>query len=234
MCEDRVGIAPNTEVLGVLEDVIGKLRKGAITLDEFKKFVKRENPFSENPNQYRGLVKSWRSFYKKVFGEVLDFSNVRVPERPGKDWWLIIVAKGMTPERLFQKCRDQFGVWKWTDKNLDEIVTSDRTADNGHHAIWVRARVEADEEFKNLSANDLKTQNHNGITLEERLALELLYFWKTRKHLDNQSVTLCSGSRYSDGDVPRVDWYDDGEMGVGWYGPVDRVGGLRSRQVVSA
>ncbi|MCX6766489.1 MAG: hypothetical protein NT170_01765 [Candidatus Moranbacteria bacterium] len=114
----------------------------------------------------------------------------------------------------------------------DEIVESERTAENGHYAVWVRARVEADDEFKNLSANDLKKQGHKGITLEERLVLELFYFWKSGKHLDIQNVTLCAGSRYSDGNVPNVNWNDD-KLNVNWYNTGNANDNLRSREEVS-
>lgn len=174
----------------------------------------------------------WQKFYEKVFGEDVDFSNVSIPKKPGENWWLIILAKGMTLEKLFQKCREKFGVWKWTEDNLDKIVISDRTSKDGHYAIWVRANIEADEEFKNLSANQLKKQSHKGITLEERLVLELFYFWKTKKHLDIQNWTLCSGSRCADGRVPNVHW-DGDKMRVSRYDSDDVRDYLRARQAVS-
>ena len=45
--------------------------------------------------------------------------------------------------------------------------------------------------------------------------------------LDNKT-----GSRYSDGSVPGVDWYDGG-LGVGWDLTGNRHPLLRSREVVS-
>ena len=53
-----------------------------------------------------------------------------------------------------------------------------------------------------------------------------------RKHLDIQNITLCSGSRYLDGHVPRVRWYG-GRLLVHWSFPGDSSGSLRSRQIVS-
>ena len=202
----------------------------------FGKFLRESPSSAECPDPFRKEKRSWQKFYKSFFRIDADFSDVTVPKRPGpaKDWQLIIVAKGMTPQQLYNKCKELFPCWCWTNENLNEIVESERTTKDGHYAVWVRTRVEADEEFKNLSANDLKKQNHKGITLEERLALELHYFWKTRgKHLDIQNVTLCTGSRYSDGRVPRVDWHDD-KLDVRWYdhGYADDAR-LRSRVAVS-
>ena len=69
------------------------------------------------------------------------------------------------------------------------------------------------------------------MTLLERLILEVKYFTETGKHLDVKGVTLCTGSRNSDGNVPYVDWFSDAsEVCVGWY-DVDDSGpmvGLRS------
>jgi hypothetical protein len=39
-----------------------------------------------------------------------------------------------------------------------------------------------------------------------------------------------TGSRYSDGNVPNVNWNDDSKMNVNWYNPDNRNDNLRSRQ----
>jgi hypothetical protein len=219
-----------------MHDLFERVRTGGVefqqTLDGLQLLAEKKSEKASPDNPHGREIAMWQNFYKKVFEETVDFSNVHIPEKPEGRRWLIILAKGMTPEWLFLKCQEKFGMWKWTDRNLDEIITSDRTAKDGHYAIWVRANVEADPEFKNLSANKLKEINHQGITLEERLVLELFYFWRTKKHLDIQNWTLCAGSRCSDGGVPDVDWSGDG-MGVDRDDPDDWGGCLRSRRVVS-
>ena len=47
------------------------------------------------------------------------------------------------------------------------------------------------------------------------------------------NVTLCSGSRGSDGDVPEVDWHDADGLVVHWCYPGVAGDYLRSREVVS-
>jgi hypothetical protein len=180
----------------------------------------------------------WKSFYRNVFGIRVDFSKLDIPEKLEGFDRLLIITEGMTPQRLFNKCVELFPSWKWTDSDLDKIVNSDRAAENdvhGAYAVWVRDRVEADEELKNLSANQLKERGVSGITLEERLIYELKYFNETGKHLDINNVTLCSGSRCDDGFVPSVRFYSNVRwVFVYWTNPGDRDGGLRSRQTVSA
>jgi hypothetical protein len=232
MSENMLGGALR-EACGPLKDLMEKLagKEGLWWLNALKKFLRKENPFTVNENHFE-LREMWKKIYKKHFRMKVDFSNLHIPEKPEGDWWLIIVAKDMSPEKIFLACKKAFGAWKWTDQNLDKIIESIRSANEGSYAIWVRANVEADEEFKNLSANQLKELGHNGVTLEERGLLEIMYFEQTGNHLDIQCITLCTGSRYGGGSVLLVDWYD-GKMDVRWYRPASAHDYLRSRQVVS-
>jgi len=231
MKKQMVGSVPGN-VLGMLADLLHKIQHGVITVQELARFLKRENPFEDSP--HCKLVLEWEKFYQKVFSVSIDLSQVRIPEPKEGFNWLVILIQGMTAQKLFDKCKEMFRAWKWTDKNLDDVVKSDRNPANAPYAVWFRDRVEADEELKNLSANDLKQRNIPGITLEERLLLELFYYWKTKKHLDINNVTLCSGSRYDGGLVPSVLWNGcSDELFVLWYTPDDASDGLRVREAVS-
>ena len=185
---------------------------------------------SENP--YLDLVLAQEKFYRDVFKMECDFSSVIIPERPGDDWRLRIIID-LKLEQFYAKCQELFPCWRLTDKDLDEIVTrNERDAKNGPYAIWVRNRVEADEELKNLPATKIKEMNIKTETLAERLIDELEFFTETGGHLDIQNITLCAGSRRSGGYVPRVFWVV-GELGVSYCGPGLAGGDLRSRQAVS-
>jgi hypothetical protein len=144
------------------------------------------------------------------------------------DYWKINIPKGLTEEQAYQDCLKLFPCWRGYD-NFDGME-SDRTS-NKAYSIKVKANVEADENLKNLSADDLKEKGIKGITLLERLVLEKDYFLKTGKHLDINNVTACTGSRYSDGHVPYVDWNDD-RLKVYWYSVDNRYPHWRSREVV--
>lgn len=69
-----------------------------------------------------------------------------------------------------------------------------------------------------------------GITLRERIIMELEYFKKTGQHLDIRNITLCSGSRWSDGNVPDANWGGSGRFYVGRYHADDRNGSIRARE----
>ena len=178
---------------------------------------------------YDELLAEWRRFYWEVFGTNVDFSDLVLPDKKNGFNWLLVMLKGLTANKLYDKCKERFAAWRYTE-DLDDIK-SVRTTEKTY-AIWLRDRVEADEENKNRSANDCAKEHINGITLDERLLLELWYHWKTGKHLDIQNVTLCSGSRDPDGGVPYVDWSDDW-LDVGYCGPDDSNARLRARAAVS-
>ena len=178
------------------------------------------------------LLDPWQEFYRDIFGIEKDFSSLvdslAIPTHKDGFDRLIVVLAGMTPNRLFAKCKELFPAWRYTE-DLDQIK-SDREPDHDY-SIWVRDRVEADEELKNLSANNTKARGVVGITLPERLLYELKYFMETGKHLDLKNITLCTGSRGPGACVPGVDWRG-GDLSVGWGDPDSRSDGIRVRPVV--
>ena len=186
----------------------------------------------KNESSLESLKKDWQDFYKEVFGVETDFSKIKIPEKQEGFERLIIMEKGMTAQKLFDKCKKLFCTWRYTEEDLDKIVKSDRNAEKKAYAIWIRERVEADEELKNLSADDIKEKGITTETLEERLLDEIKFFKKTGKHLDMKHVTLCGGSRDSSGGVPCVDWHVD-EMEVYRTSPDIPDDDLRARKAVS-
>jgi len=230
---------------GQMKDLASAIVQGIpsdLTFEAAQRFIEKKKSLvaevrkifavSNPADGFSNLLYTWQSFYHQVFGAEVDCFGIDIPERQDGFDRLLVIAEGMTPQRLYDKCVELFSCWKWTDDNLDEVVSSERTAKSGAYAIWVRDRVEADEELKNISADKLKERNIPGITLEERLIYELKYFKETGKHLDIDNITLCSGSRLSSGGVPLVYWFRS-EMRVLWAGPDVRGGGLRARQAVS-
>ena len=169
----------------------------------------------------------WKNLYKKYFNLEIDVSLIKEVE--GK--WAIFIAKGLTIQQVYEAL--PFKKWKYADGDLDTAVPTNDRASDKDYVVYVDQNVEADEQFKNKSANDLKQTNHTGITLMERLTLGLKHFEETGEHLDVDKITLCDGSRYSDGGVPCVHWHG-GELGVLWSGTSHSFDDLRSREVVSA
>ncbi|MFH1956422.1 MAG: hypothetical protein ABIJ28_02130 [Patescibacteria group bacterium] len=223
--KNMLGIA---DAKGPIYDLLEKLggADGEKWLRDLKKFLRKEI----------SLIHDWQSFWYSITGQEYDFSTVHIPAKPEGNWRLLICID-ISLETLYAECHKRFSgkVWRWTDKNLDEIVVqNERTAQNCHYAIWVRNETESDENLKNLSSNDIKNQNLTTETLAERLIHELKHFQETGKHLDIKNVTLCAGSRDVDGSVPGVGWFPGcGGMSVGWCGPGFRDDSLCARQAVS-
>ena len=200
-----------------------------LTLDQLQLVTEHKNPFAINPEN---LLADWYKFYRQEF--IIEPGNVQIPPQQSGFDRLIVIVQGLTIQQAYDRCADNFPCWKWTDGDLDGAVpTNDRSPNNGAYAIWVRDRVEADEELKNQSANKLQRDGIAGITLLERVIFELKYYKETGKHLDIRNVTLCSGSRDADGYVPDAGWHDD-EFDVSYSHLGFAFDDLRARQVVSS
>lgn len=220
----------SSNVLGMIGDLCGKLKRGSITPEELDFFLNRRNPF-EGRQQ---ILAGWQAFYREI-GIVVDFSGLRIPaKRRGFDR-LIAVPQGTKVQQVYDASAELFRCWKYEDVNLDEIVTeNDRDPASGSYAIWIRDRVEADEEWKGKLTEELRERGVPGITLLERLLYGLKFFKETGRHLDIKNATLCTGSRCRAGSVPWVYFYGfDGGVHVHWYFPRSARDRLRSREVVS-
>jgi hypothetical protein len=177
----------------------------------------------------------WKSLYKKCFGFDVDFTGLKIP--PKKDGFdrLIIVAKGISPNRAYKACEKLFTCYRYTDDLNGATEGRNEREANQNYAIWVRDRQEADTENKSISADRLKERGGTHITLVERMLYEMKYFLETGEHMDtNETYTMCAGSRRSVGDVPYVCW-DRGfdKMSVDWYGRGRSGSRVRARSVVS-
>ena len=114
------------------------------------------------------------------------------------------------------------------DKELDKNFPKPKKATTR----YFKKVQEADEENANKSADQLQEEGHEGITIRERILMELAYFEETGGHLDEKNWTLCAGSRYRDGNVPNARWCD--EFDVRWYSALSRGPDLRSRSAFAS
>lgn len=179
-------------------------------------------------------LKTWEKRYRRA-GIRKDFSGLNVPVKPDGFDRLLVVVREFKVSQLITELRKKFKVWTYSDscEYLDKIKDIVQRPD-GDYAVWVRDRQEADEELQNKSADDIQKEGLNTETLKERLLHEWAYHYETGKHLDINNITLCAGSRYSDGYVPRAYWHSgDGGVRVSWHGADGRSGVLRSRETVS-
>lgn len=204
--------------------------KGPLVSD-IRSTIKKYIPSALSARQ----LTEWSKLYHDHFGIELDTKTISIPAHQKGFDRLIVVAQGITIQQAYDVCNTLFPCRKSINKSLDEAVSSnDRNSLNNSYAIWTRDRIEADEELKNISANNLKSRNISTLTLLERILFELKYFLETRNHLDINNTTLCTGSRSSDGSVPYACWARSKfHVGVSWCGPGRSDSGLRAREAVS-
>lgn len=227
-----------SEMLGSLCDLLQKL-EDETWRSAFKRFLRKEPCWVPVKPSRRLRVamystavnREWRAFYAKYFPELeVDFSRVVIPQRDGFDR-TIIVAEGLTLNRLFEVCLSKFPSWRSHD-DLDKTVpTNDRTPANGSYAIACCERVEADEELANLSARDLEGNGIKTMTLLERMLYELKYFDECGGHHDRKNLTLCVGSRRADGSVPSARWDGKFYVSAHYFSVDSRNPHLRAREV---
>ena len=217
-----------SEWSGMLMDLLRQIGDGSKTRQMFQAFLENRNPFA-----ITNIREEWQEFYRKYFRITVDFSDVIIPEDPGGFPRVIFIPEGLTFATVIKALREKFKVSLYTE-DLDKDVTENIRTPDKSYAIRVHGRQEADEEWKDTSASQLKEQNVNCVTLMERLVDELKWFDETGEHMDIDNWTLCAGSRYSGGRVPGVGWRSGSRgLRVGWCA-LGRAGGdLRARQAVS-
>jgi len=225
--QKMIGDLPG-KVLGLLVDLMQKLKQCVITVQELELFLQRKNPFA-----ITDIRQEWTEFYRRYFRLSVDFTDVNILDDPGGFERIIFIPHGLAMTSVIKAMKKHFKVYTYTN-NLDKDVNNNVRSTQQSYTIRFRERVEADQELKNTSANKLKEDGVNTITLLERLVYELKYFSETGQHLDVDNVTLCAGSRNSVGDVPRVYWHAGvSKLHVYWYDPVSAHDSLRARQAVS-
>jgi hypothetical protein len=185
-------------------------------------------------DEFVEMCLDWQAFYKKRHSWDIDFSQVFIPPRPSPAHRLIIVAKGMTADKVY----DAWPFLKLKNPSYGEsfavsVPKNARTSTDGHYAIWVLDCVEPDTEFLGKSTQVADPEMKVQMTLTERLLLEDKYFDETGKHLDIRGGTLCGGSRSAGDRVPYVDRDSDGWVGVRWFDLFDSLPGFGGRRAVS-
>lgn len=221
MSKGMLGMLPLSAVQGpkATLDVMLAGADGPEVLEQLKRFTRREPCWGQSTA--RQQLKEWQLFYREIFRRTLDdavlratrHSTLRIPVPKEGFTRLIVVLPGLKIEEVFAQCKKRFPVWRWTNENLDQITKSQRRATTKPYdipyAVWVRDAQESDPDRANTSYDALVQKGVVGITLLERLLYELKYFAETEKHLDTQSMTLCTGTMYSTGTVARMFWFGD-------------------------
>src|SRR5690606_25206156 len=118
-------------------------------------------------NQTAELELFWKTIYKKYFN--LDINTSIIEDRPGKR--VIFIAEELRIQQVFDAL--PFKKHTYIDSDLDIAVGHNTRTPNNDYVVYVVQDIEVDKKFENHSAHSM---TRNGITLLERLLLELCYF----------------------------------------------------------
>lgn len=228
MAAKKVVVGGSSVSASQLKDLFRQIEDGSLKGYHIQGLLEHRNPFEFAMETVPQLKRACDLCFD-AFGVAVDPASVKIPERQAGRDRLIVIPKGLAIKQVVVFLRTMFNVELYVEDLDGDVAKNDRTSAETY-AIWVGDVVDADEEFKNLSANDLAAKNIPGVTLMERLLHEALYFRETGKHLDvgiwmgnwklcfdshNSEArnhdyagmwTLCFGSRSSVGDVPSVAW----------------------------
>jgi hypothetical protein len=229
MATQKVVVAGSSVSASQLKDLFRQIEDGSINGKRLQLILDHQNPWDKLSNL------NWGAVYEKL-GLAKEFEAFRsnVVEREGL--WAVPVLQGVTCNQVVAAMKALDVQFYLCVDDLDKaVVANNRDPQNGSYVVHFCRTVEADPELANRSTKDLAADGTKGITLLERLLLELACFLATGgEHLDVENITLCSGSRNSGGGVPSVDWCAGGRkvcVSI-WCDPDCRRVNLRTRSVV--
>lgn len=228
MATQKVVVEGSSVTASQMKDFFRQVEDGSINRTYLQMFLDHQLEFN-----LEKVTIDWTRVYATLG---MKFEPGELQLTPDPFHWDVYVQKGMTPNKVIAAFRVLgVDVYTYVDDLDTGVPTNDRDPNrDGSYRVRFKKTIEADPELAGKSAEDLAVEKIQGITLLERLLLELGYFLATGEHLDIENVTLCNGARYSGGDVPFVNW-DAGrrKLYVDWCRPQDRSPFLRSRAVVS-
>ncbi len=151
----------------------------------------------------------WQNFYQKYFKLKVFLLDLEIPDyKEGFDW-IVVIPKGLTITMVYKAIKKHMEIWF---SRRDFLITKDdRSNQDAHYVIRIRKTLFAHSEAERMPARALKSGT--GINLLECLIIHLANFEETsgKKVLDgtraafDDVATMCSGSRYTDGEVPSVE-----------------------------
>lgn len=175
---------------------------------ELNRDRKKESLLAETKSKLKceDVLAVWKTIYCEWFDMEIDISNLQIPKNYNpKKHFLVLVDQNITMNAVVSAMRKRFSVRLYDVENLDaNVKKNDRNPLNGNYVILLKKKIEADKAF--LPADKLAQKRYKGITLLERLLLEVLYYNETGDHLDIHNITLCSGSRDTWNGNYAVDW----------------------------
>jgi signal peptidase I len=182
------------------------------------------------------LKEFWTFVYDNWFDEVVDFSDVIIPRiyNP-KEHFGVIVSANTSIIKVIKTVEKRLNMHVYLGACQDKVIKNHNRPLNKNYVVIFENNIASDRWYMDLSANDLEKRGVVGITLLERLLLEILYYQKTFNHLEGETSTLCAGSRNADNNTFNVFWNSDlGKVHVDVVRPSQYWHTMRTRAVIAS
>ena len=171
------------------------------------------------PEVPKDELEALKVFYKHFFEIRIEETEVSKSQMKLKEFPEIFYVDPEIPEEIIVLVMCQhFPTITALYTNISSLISKE--IENSRYGGWIEIK------------NDSNQSTKNGITLRERLLIELYYFWKYKKHFETSTMTLCDGSRHLDGATPFTCW--DGAMfWINWCEPPHTADNLRFREIIN-
>lgn len=148
-------------------------------------------------------IAMWESFYERHFKKKFDFSDVVIPEKPPEGNWSLLIIADISLAQIVKRCGYLNMFWEENcypdpEKMKKQTLWDKRDPKNGPYAIWVKDIQEAEAISDDIDLTETET-------LLERLIHGIRFRETNGILLDMKSCTVCAGSLYPEGTVPKVD-----------------------------
>lgn len=145
----------------------------------------------------------WRSFYQSEFGIAL--GNVDISAAFTGSERLIVVAQSLTADDVLAHCERYFRITFGMPRPVANNIRHEDRNSNRSYAITIPPHFKSKKSGSVPNADSFIAAGHRGMTLLERLLLELKHFVETGKHIEGaSSSTLCTGTRMDADFIPSV------------------------------
>jgi len=211
--------------------LVDKKRITKMNLQIYLRNPERESLFHMDDDEQKEM---WKKFGNKL-GLKFNMSGSIPPDRNDFTWIQPPLIKGLGKHGYFQICKEIMPeVWEFTEPRLSDVPDK-RSPLEPPQDKWIRMRAgwRSDEFWKSFGYNMLveKHLDKKFLCLSRTLLQHAFVYWVESKPLDTQTITLCAGSRGSDGSVPGIRWHFGG-FNVYHYHPDDASDSLRAREAV--
>lgn len=185
------------------------------------------------PAEWSNTLEYWADLYKRFYNLTPELKGVRPFEHVPSGHRIYIIGEGLSQNAMIESMRSRFTVRTYVDDLDRDIPIHDQHPRRGSYAVAFKDTIEADEDLKNLLADQLAEPERRvkPITTFERFVMEDECLDRTKGHCDVNNVTLCAGSRDRGGRVPGARW-GGVRFSVDWYGAASHGPYLRARAAV--